>query len=404
MKFSYKASNEEGQIVEGVSEAQDKFELSKSLKAENLNLLTAELADKKSIKKAFKGLLAMGTVNNQEKIMFSRNLSSMLEAGLSLSRALHTIERQSKNKKFKKVINDINENIKKGNSLADSLGNFPKVFSPLFVSMVESGEQSGNLVESLMVVSVQMEKTNELKKKIIGALVYPGVILSAMVIIGVFMLMFIVPTLSETFTKLSVDLPKSTKLIIAFSETFKSHYILVILGFIIALVGLVIAFRTKRGKRILDFVFLHIPMITTLVKQTNSARTARTLSSLLKSGVSYVKALQITERVIQNSYFKEVINKALKQVELGQPVSTVFEQNEKLYPIFVAEMISVGEETGELSEMLLRVASYYENEVERKTKNMSTIIEPVLMILVGAGVGFFAISMISPMYQLVEKI
>ncbi|MFT5179789.1 MAG: type IV pilus assembly protein PilC [Candidatus Paceibacteria bacterium] len=404
MKFNYKASNSEGNIVDGESEAKDKFDLSNILRDQNLNLLTAEEFEKKTLKKFIKQLSMLGTVSTQEKIIFARNLGSMLEAGLPLSRALLTLSRQSKNKKFKKVIESINDNIKKGNSLADSLGKYPKVFPSIFVAMVEAGEQSGNLIESLEVVSTQMDKTNELKKKIIGALIYPGVIMSAMLVIGVFMLIFIVPTLSGTFKELDVDLPSSTQFIISFSEAFKNHYMLFVAVFLGLISLFVFAFNSKKGRRVIDFTLLHLPLITPLVRQTNSARTARTLSSLLKSGVSYVKALEITKKVVQNSYFKGVIDKALEQVAIGQPVSKVFEENEKLYPIFVSEMIAVGEETGELSDMLLRVASYYEEEVDRKTKNMSTIVEPFLMIVVGAGVGFFAVSMISPMYQLVDNI
>ena len=154
----------------------------------------------------------------------------------------------------------------------------------------------------------------------------------------------------------------------------------------------------------MDWVFLHMPLVSGLVKETNSARTARTLSSLIKSGVPYISAVDITQEVIQNSYYKAVLKKAGKNVELGLPVAKVFEKNQKLYPVFVSEMIAVGEETGELGQMLMKVATYYENEVEAKTKNMSTIVEPFLMIIVGAAVGFFALSMISPMYSLVENI
>ncbi len=203
---------------------------------------------------------------------------------------------------------------------------------------------------------------------------------------------------------MNVELPKSTQFIIAISDMFQNNTF-ALLGGVVFFIGLIfLAFKTSVGRRILDWTLLHAPMVSRLVKETNSARTTRTLSALIISGVPYLTAVEITLGVMQNSYYKEVLKKASKNVELGLPVSKIFEENQNLYPVFVSEMIAVGEETGELGNMLMKVAVYYENEVEQKTKNMSTIVEPFLMIIVGAAVGFFAISMISPMYSLVENI
>lgn len=404
MQFKYKASNREGEVVEGTAEAVDKFNLSRTLKDQGLGLLTADAEGEKKSSNFFKKLMSMGGVSTHEKIIFSRNLSAMLGAGLSLSRALFTIQKQSKNKRFKKVIETINQKVKEGYTLNQSLGEFPKVFSPLFISMTAAGEESGNLIESLNVVSTQMEKTYELQKKVRGAMIYPSVILGAMLVIGIFMLTYIVPTLTATFKDLEVELPASTRFIIAVSEGFQNHTITLLLAVAGFIALVVYSIKTVRGRRTLDYIFLHMPLVSVLVKETNSARTARTLSSLLSSGVSYVKALEITRDVVQNSYYKKILKEAQDKVELGQPVSEVFGSHEKFYPPFVSEMITVGEETGELGPMLMRVASFYEAEIDQKTKNMSTIVEPFLMIIIGAGVGFFAVSMISPMYQLVENI
>lgn len=405
MQFSYKATNETGEMIQGVNDARDKFDLNKILRAQGLSLISAEEEGgggffKKFLKKAS----SFGRVSEHEKIIFGKNLSSMLEAGLALSRALAVIDRQTKNKGLKKVVGAISEDIKKGLPLSGALRKHPKVFSDLFVSMVSAGEESGNLVDSLNVVSSQMEKTLELKKKIRGAMIYPGVIMSAMVIIAIFMFIFIVPTLTGTFLELDLELPTSTKIIIGISDAFKNNTTIMIVGFIVAITSLITAMKTITGRRILDWIFLHMPLIKGLVQKTNSARTARTLSSLLASGVSYVRSIEITGDVVQNSFYKEVIRKAEKNIQLGLPVAKVFEDNVKLYPVFVSEMIAVGEETGELANMLMKIASYYEAEVDNQTKNMSTIIEPFLMIVIGAGVGFFAISMISPMYGLVDSI
>jgi type IV pilus assembly protein PilC len=404
MKFKYKAQKSDGDYVEDIAEAHDNFELAKILKEKDLNLISAKPLDSGKFSRMINSLLNFGTVTTNEKILFGKNLSSMLEAGLPLSRAIEVIGRQSRNKKYKFVMKSLNDSIKSGDTLSGAMSKFPNVFSKLFISMVRAGEESGDLVGALGIVSTQMEKTNDLKKKIKGAMIYPGVIITAMTGIGIFMLIFIVPTLTGTFTELNVELPKSTQFIIDVSNAFRDNTFTLI-GLVILVIVLIIAgFKTSTGRRIMDWVFLHMPLISNLVKETNSARTARTLSALISSGVPYISAVDITQEVIQNSYYKTVLKKAGKNVELGLPVAKIFEENQKLYPVFVSEMIAVGEETGELGTMLMKVATYYENEVEQKTKNMSTIVEPFLMIVVGAAVGFFALSMISPMYSLVENI
>jgi type IV pilus assembly protein PilC len=404
MLFKYKAINQKGDSQVGEEPAENKFELAKILKKQGLVLIDAEQEDKKGVRRSLKRVFQIGTVSTHEKISISRNLAAMLDAGLSLSRSLHVMEKQSKNQKTKKVLSDINDRVKKGSSFSDALRSHPKVFNELFVSMVKAGEESGNLVQALNGVSSQTEKTYILKKKIRGAMVYPGVIISAMVIIGIFMMIYIVPTLTKTFKELDVDLPTTTKFIIWLSEFVSSNIILALVIIFGSIIIFSLGIKSKSGKKVFDYTILKIPMISSIAKESNSARTARTLASLLKSGVPYLRAIQITKAVIGNHFYKKVLQKAEKNIEMGLSVAKIFEENQKLYPAFVSEMISVGEETGELSPMLYKVAEFYENEVEQKTKNMSTVVEPFLMILVGLAVGFFAVSMITPMYSLLENI
>lgn len=402
MEYKYKAIDKNNETVEGKESAKSKFELSNYLKTQGLILIDAEETNKNK-KFDIKKLLTFGTISTHEKIIFTRNVSSMLEAGLSLSRTLSVIEKQTKNKKFKDLVSKLNTEIKKGSSFSVALKNYSKVFNNLYVSMVKSGEEAGNLIDSLSEIASQMEKDYTLKKKIKGAMIYPGVIITAMVGIGIFMMIYIVPTLTSTFEEIGSELPKSTQIIIAISDFFNNN---LVLGIII--IALIIAFiyllsKTKRGKFLIEKSLLHFPVISTLIKETNSARTTRTLSALLKAGVPYLQSLKITKATLSNSHFIKVLEKAEKQVEMGLSVASTFQENSKLYPVFVSEMIAVGEETGDLSSMLFKIAEYYEKEVEEKTKNISTIIEPVLMIVVGAAVGFFAMSMISPMYSLVGE-
>jgi len=314
------------------------------------------------------------------------------------------MEKQAKKGKFQTVLQNINDQVSKGTALSDAMEDHPETFSNLFISMLRAGEESGNLSESLEIVGTQMEKTYLLKKKIKGAMMYPAVILVAMVIIAILMLVFIVPTLTATFTELNVDLPVTTQLIIGVSDFLRNNAIATLFGIVAFFVLGGMFLKSKKGQRTLDFVLLHTPIISDITKKINAARTARTLSSLLSSGVEFTTAVGIAEDVMQNSYYKTILKQAGEVIVKGGNISEVFSQHEKLYPLFVGEMAAVGEETGKLAEMLFEVAKFYEEEVEQKTKDMSTVIEPFLMILIGGGVGFFAISMMSPMYSLADKI
>ncbi len=400
MLFTYKALQKDGHITEGDRESESVQVLTKTLKDEGLVVVSAHEKKKGGMQLSF----ALSGFKMHEKISFARNLGSMLDAGLALSRSLEVIARQTKNPKTKKIIVEINEKIKTGSSFSTALESYPKTFNSLFVSMTKAGEESGNLADAFKNISGQLEKNYLLIKKVKGAMVYPGVIVGAMSIVGFFMLTYIVPTLSKTFKELNVDLPKSTQFIIGLSDFFQDHTISFFVAVLAIFLGIFGLIKSTFGKKALDVILVKAPLFGELTKEINSARTARTLSSLLKAGVPYLQAMQITRGVVSNHIYKNIIEKAEKRVETGDKVSQVFSENEKYYPAFVGEMVAVGEETGELSEMLLKVAEFYENEVEQKTKNMSTIIEPILMLVVGIAVGFFAISMISPMYSLVENI
>lgn len=400
MLFHYKATKGSGEEYENTINVPDRFSVYKHIRKEGGTVILIE-KEKEGISLGIDFINNMfGVVKVNDKIMFTKNLSVMIKAGLSLTRALSVLERQSKNKKLKEVIKKLGTSIKGGSSFHDALSKFPKVFSALFISMVKAGEESGGLVEALNIIGKQMERAHNLKKKIKGALIYPAIIVIAMVIIGIVMLIYVVPTLSQTFNELGVELPRSTQFIITLSDFLKNNTVTALILAILIGVVLTSGFRSKKGKRVFDYLILHVPIISGLVKETNSARTTRTLSSLLSSGVEVVNALSITGDVVQNSYYKGILKQSEKGIQKGLPLSKAFIENEKFYPILVGEMISVGEETGKLADMLLQIAEFYENEIEQKTKDMSTIIEPFLMILIGAVVGFFAISMISPIYSI----
>jgi len=402
--FTYKAlKKEDGTSYETTVEAKDRFEVYGIVRKEGGQIISV-----KEIKSggAFvaRANACLGKVKTTEKIMLMRNLGSMLEAGLTVSRALNVMERQTKNQKLQSVLADIKRAIEQGDDLNSSMAKQKKVFSPLMVAMVKSGEESGTLAEACHLVADQTERNDEMKKKVRGAMIYPGVILSVLFVVGILMMMYVVPSLAEAFESLDAELPTTTKIVLGISDFVVNYTLLVLLGIVVSIGLFMMTIRTKNGKYAIETIVLRIPVVGVLVKETNSARTTRTLSSLLTSGVHVIQALEITQEVIQNTHYRVVIKKAAGVVQKGSPIAEVFMAEETLYPPLVGELIAVGEETGNLPHMLKEVAIFYEKAVDRKTKNMSTIIEPFLMLIVGIGVGFFALAMISPIYSITSSI
>ena len=404
MRFQYTAERTGGEIYTGMADAEDRFELYSIVRREGGRIVAVseEGANEWLSLRYWNSKLT--SVKEYDKILFARNLGAMLSAGLALARALAVLERQTKNPKLSHVVAQVASEVRRGSPLHEALAKFPRLFSNLFVAMVRSGEEGGSLPDALSVIADQMERMYQLKKKIRGALIYPAIIVIAIVGIGVLMMIKVVPTLAQTFAEMNAQLPASTRFIIAISNFLVQYTVLAVGGAIALFAALYTLMRTPIGSRAADLFFLRLPLIGGMVREVNAARTSRTLASLLSSGVDVLAALEITREVVQNSYFKGVLKDAGKGVAAGEPLSLAFVKREDLYPPFVGEMMAVGEETGALAEMLKRLALYYEDEVDRKTKDMSTIVEPFLMVIIGCAVGFFAVSMITPIYQLSQNI
>jgi type IV pilus assembly protein PilC len=380
----YDIARQNGHTVSSIGESRG-FSLEKLLNIEKINY-------------------ALSKVKLDELVMSTRNMASMLRAGLPLSRALSVIERQTKNPRMKGIMVDIREEINKGNQFNAALAKYPETFSKLYVAMVRAGEESGGLAPALETIAMQLERSSNLRKKIKGAMIYPCIVISVMIILGILMMIYVMPTITETFLKMGVDLPLTTRILIGTSQFMTANGLLVAVGALGLIAGIVSFVRTKPGRRLFHLFLIYLPVIGNLVKQTNAAYTGRTLSSLLSSGVDVIGAIEITKEVVQNVHYKDILDEARDKVEKGSPLSETFIAHENRYPILVGEMIAVGEETGQISAMLTEIATFYETEVEMKTKDLSTIIEPILMVVIGAGVGFFALAMIAPIYSIGDSI
>ena len=409
-EYFYTAKSLKGEVKSGTLSARDQSELARILHQEGYFLISASLEEKEVKKRPrlFLGkggaLPFLGGVSLVEKMFFTRNLQVMAAVGISLPRAISILAGQAKSKKFRTVLLNVADEITKGKNLSDSLRGHSDIFPELFQSIVKVGEETGTLEEALKTLTQQMEREHELKSKIKGALVYPTVIVCAMGGIGILMLIMVVPKLAETFKELNIELPLTTKLVISLGNFMAKKWFLGILIFIAILFFLRTILRTKIGKRIMDNLALKIPIISPVIRKINSAYTARTLSSLFSSGVPIVRALEVVSGSLGNFYFKRAISDAAEKVRKGGKLSEALRPHENIYPAIVIQMIEVGEETGETSDILRKLAEFFEEEVAAATKTLSAVIEPVLMLLIGAAVGFFAVSMIQPIYSMLGAI
>lgn len=400
MLFTYQARNTTGAMVSGRIEGHTKTEAIVTLR--ETGLIPVIIVEKKELTFSFDDLFKR--VKLGEKIIFTKNLAGMLRAGLPLARALVILKKQTTNTYFKTILDALTASIDNGETFSTGLAKHATVFSSLFIAMVKAGEESGGLPEALVEVGGNLEKSYNLNRKVKSALMYPMIILVAIFVIGILMFIYVVPVLTKTFKELNVDLPTSTKIVVWISDMISNHVGLLLLGIVAVVMAGYFAMKRPVVRKFIDYISTRIPVVGVLVQEVNAARTARTLSSLLLAGVSISRAISITKDVLQNSYYKEVLAEIEEKVEKGETMSSVLQRHTDLYPIMVGEMIAVGEETGKLSSMLLDIAVFYETEVDAKTKDLSTIIEPVLMIFIGGAVGFFAISMLSPMYSLMDTI
>ncbi|MEA1926492.1 MAG: type II secretion system F family protein [Patescibacteria group bacterium] len=401
-KFSYTARNKAGKILKGKMDASNQREVAETLKKDGFWLTgVREIKRKKKVGSSFMDRFAKVPLKN--RMIFCRHLAVMIGSGLTLSKALTILSVQEKNKVLKTVCGKLAADVKRGISFADALEKFPNVFNSIFFSMVRMGEVSGSLEEVLNILSNQLEKDHKLLSKIRGAMVYPAIIIIVMFVIGILMMTFVLPKITKIFEDFDAELPIMTQIIISTSHFMADNSWKVVGGMVITIIGICFFMKTAIGIRIFHKFYIKVPIFGSIVVKVNSARFSRILSSLLKSGTSLVDSLRITSETLGNYYFKRAVLQASKEVQKGVTLSSILERHNNIFPYLVVQMIGVGEETGKTDAVLLKLAQFYEDEVDQITKNLSSIIEPVLMVIIGAAVGFFAISIISPIYSIMDS-
>lgn len=403
--YFYTATSLQGEKITGTENAKSERDLARSLHERGYIITKVTSDEQKNPRLKFLQMLeGFFTVSLSEKLLFMRNLKVMVEAGVALPKTLEILALQTGSPQLKHALADIREKVLQGEMLSVAMSRHPAVFPDLFVNMIRAGEESGTMEGVLSHLTLQLEREHDLKSKIQGALMYPAVVVVAMVGVGIIMLVSVVPNLAKTFKELGVALPPTTRFVIGLGEFLGHQWYIALLVFLVAAFALYRALKSKKGKWFVDGLVLRIPLFSSLVQKINSAFFARTLSSLIGAGIPIVKSLEITSTVLNNGRFRKALEDAAEQVRKGAKLSQSLKSSGKLYPLVVLQMLEVGEETGQTGEILAKLADFFEEEVNIITKNFASVIEPVLMLFMGAMVGFFAVSMIQPMYSILSSV
>lgn len=403
--YFYTATSLQGEKITGNEEAASERDLARSLHERGYVLTKVASGEHATAKRTFLQILeGLFSVPLAEKMMFMRNLKVMVQAGVPLPKSLEILALQTGSKQLKNALEDMREKVLQGEMLSLAMSRHPAVFPDLFINMIKAGEESGTMEGVLSHLTLQLEREHDLRSKIQGALMYPAVVVVAMVGVGILMLVSVVPNLAKTFKELGVTLPPTTRFVVGLGDFLSHQWYIALLVFLVAAFALYRTVKSKKGKWFLDGLVLRLPVFSSLVQKINSAFFARTLSSLIGAGIPIVKALEITSTVLDNGRFQKALENAAEQVRKGAKLSQSLQGLGKLYPLVVLQMLEVGEETGQTGEILAKLAEFFEEEVNAITKNFASVIEPVLMLFMGGLVGFFAVSMIQPMYSVLGSI
>jgi type IV pilus assembly protein PilC len=340
-------------------------------------------------------------VSQAEVAIFTRQFSVMLDAGLPLVQCIDAIGQQHPNANFKSVLEQVRGDVEAGSTLADAMSRHPSVFDSLFTNMIAAGEAGGILDTILQRLSVFIEKIVKLKRALRSALIYPVLVLSIAVVVVGIILWKVVPVFRTLFEGFNVELPLMTRVVIALSNFLESYFIFIALGLVVGVVSLRSYYRTEKGKLSIDTLLLRVPTLGEILRKIGVARFTRTLATLLSSGVPILEGLEITARTAGNAVLEGVVRQVRREIEEGKTVTEPMKQS-KFFPSMVTQMVSVGESTGELDTMLVKVADYYEEEVDVVVNNLLTIMEPLMMVVLGVLVGGIVISLYMPMFKLIQ--
>ncbi|MFA5926797.1 MAG: type II secretion system F family protein [Patescibacteria group bacterium] len=394
MQYTYSAKDDKGNIIKGTLEAASEISAANALRAKALFLL--DLKTKKSPRAIWQRRVPL-----KERIIFTQQLEIMVRSGLPLVDAITSLQEETENKRFASELSQVVASVETGSLLSDALAKFPKTFSEVYVNLVRSGEKTGQLDKVLQRLSGQLQKDFEVNRKVKGALSYPLFILTALIGVMVLILNAIIPQLQQIFDDVGAELPLSTRIVIGASKFTRSYGVFTLAFIIVAIVLISRWLKTAQGKRFFDRFLLKIPVIGLLLRKSYLARLTRTFAALSNAGLPVLEALRVSSNVIGNSVYEREVVKVADRVKNGQTISKAFGES-PLFPAMIMQLASVGEKSGNIGEVFDSLADFFDRDVDSITTNLSTMLEPLLVIILGVGIAAIIISVLQPIYGLVN--
>ncbi|MFH0815140.1 MAG: type II secretion system F family protein [Candidatus Falkowbacteria bacterium] len=395
MIYKYRAKAADNKIIDGLVEAETETIAIGLLKERSYDIVALEQKRNVFLEK----LLTWQTIPKQDLLIFVKQLAVMVESDIPLVVGLKGLVEQTDNKRLKQILVEVSENVEGGMKLSDALEAHPRVFDNFFVNLVRTGESSGRLSEVLNYLSDQIEKDYDLNKKIVGAFIYPAFIIGAMAVLGVMVMVYVIPKLTEMLIQANAELPMATKVLIAVSSFFVHNGVLVLLGLVVIGVAFYMSRNSTTIRILTSYLKLKFPIFGTLLTYTYVIRFSRSLNTLMSGGVPLADALDISRGVVGNKIFERIFMQVKRDVEDGQPFAAALAKHHEI-PRLVSQLVETGEEAGKVEEILSKIAEFYSREVENSINKMMSLLEPVIMVVLGIGVGLIIVAIIMPMYKL----
>jgi len=396
MKYLYQARSKEGKIETGTVEASSKE--AAAILLQKYNIFVTSVKEQSPLILRSENISFLNKINKKDLAIFSRQLAVMLQSRVPVTQSLKSLAVQLKNPSFKEKVLKIAQLVEEGNPLSDAFGTFPEVFSVFYVSLIKTGEASGKISESLNYLSDHLEREHDLSSQITGAMIYPAFVIAVLLIVIPMVIIFVMPKLVDLLKQTTAKPPMFTQIMISFYSFLGNDGWILIVGFFFLVVFMIYYFRTKKGKLLYQEWSLKMPVIGGFLKKTFLIRFAENVSTLIGAGLSINTALKITKETVGNSVYQKIIGETEARVSEGEKISSVLVKYPDYAPPFVVQMIEVGEETGTLDKTLMQIVNFYNKEVKRSVETFTALLEPVLIIFLGAAVALLAISVIEPLY------
>lgn len=399
LRYSYKAKDLVGNYHSGLVEARDSKEAANLLRERNYFIINLRIEGDDILKEISSKL---SRISYNDMVNFTRQLATMVTAGLTLSESLSILKSQTKKPALLKMVVAVEEDVQGGKSFAASVDKYPSVFSPVYRSLIRAGEASGKLDEVLTRLADNLEKSRDFRSKTRGAFVYPAIVVIGMGVVVFIMMTFVIPKLTAMYKDFGVALPLPTRILITVSSFFANFWYVVIIGTFLIIYGFIRWKKSASGQKIWDKMVLSIPIFGNLIKESTLVEVTRTLSILIGAGIPILEAIEISEGAVSNVWYKVALKEVEDKVEKGSPLGEPFSEN-PIFPTILGQMVSVGEQTGKLDDALIKLSKYFEGESEVAIKALTTLMEPLIMVILGLGVGFLVISVLLPIYSLTSQ-